>query len=340
MFNNFKFKNNSKTKFRLHSEKGLPSTTFAKESFFNKNICFRKHNVSIAKRLKRESGAGFTLIEIIIVIAVLTVIGAIAITSFISFQKTPQLNNASEEIINILRIAQNKTLSSEGNSQYGVYFDITVSPQQYILFKGSSYPSRNASFDQVYLIPDITEFYAINTGGANEIVFDKLTGSTKNSGNVSLRLKDDNSQTKIIYIDNSGVIGFTVLSIPPDTRVKDSRHIDFDYSRVIDTATESITLTFNGNTIKTIPINQYLSNGQFYWNGIVIVNSKNQTITIHTLRLNSPDTRFSVFRDLRFNDASLTIKISGDNTGTLAEYSADGLTTSFSSIYVNNFAWQ
>lgn len=289
---------------------------------------------------------GFTLIELIIAIAVLAVIGAISIPLFMSLLKTPQLNNASQEIISALKLSQNKTLSSEGNSQYGVYFNTISSPHQYVLFKGSSYVLREASFDQVYSIPNVTEFYAINTGGANEIVFDKLTGSTANFGNVSLRLKDDTSQTKIIYMDNSGIIGYVALSVPSDSaRIKDSRHVDFDYSRTIDTATENVILTFNGSTVQTIPINQYLATGQFDWNGTVNVGGTNQTIKIHTLRLNSPDTKFSVYRDMRFNDKSLTIKLSGDNTGSgcigcVAEYSADGLTTNFYSIYVNNFAWQ
>ena len=283
---------------------------------------------------------GFTLLELIVVVAILVIVGAISIPSIVSLQKIPQLNNTSEEIINTLRIAQNKTLSSEQNSQYGVYFNTATSPHQYILFKGVSFALRDSSFDQIYSISSIIEFYAVNTGGNNEVVFDKLTGSTANFGNVSLRLKEDTSKTRIIYIDNSGVIGAVTLSVPLDTRIKDSRHIDFNYTRSIDTATENIILTFNGNIVKTIPISQYLVSGQFYWKDIVNVNSVNQTITIHTLRLNSPDTLFSIYRDLRFNNASLTIKISGDNTGTLSEYSADGLTTNFHSIYVNNFAWQ
>lgn len=285
---------------------------------------------------------GFSIVELVIVVAVLAVIAMISLPSFVALLKTPQLNNTSEEIINTLKTAQNRTLSSEGNSQYGVYFDTTTSPHQYVLFKGSSYASRISSFDKIYPIPSALEMYATNlAGGGNQVVFDRLTGSTANSGNVSLRFIDDVSQTKIIYIDNAGVVGYVALSTPSDSnRVKDSRHIDFNYNRTIATDTENIILTFGGSAVQTIPMNQYLVNGQFYWSGTVSIGNANQTLTIHTLRLNNADTQFSIYRDMRFNTASLTIKLSGDSSGTVAEYSANGLTTTYPSIYVNSFAWQ
>lgn len=284
---------------------------------------------------------GFALIELLVVVIILVVLMAITIPSMISFQKTPQLNNSFEEVVNALRVAQNKTISSEENSQYGVYFNTATVPHQYILFKGASYALRDSAYDQVKSISNLSEFYDINTGGGNQIVFDKLTGFTANFGNVSLRLKEDTSQTKIIYIDNSGIISAAPLSVPPDdARTKDSRHIDFDYNRVIDTGTENMVLTFNGNVIQTIPMAQYTASGKFDWEGTFNVTGTDQVVRVHTLRLNSPDTQFSVFRDRRFNDKSLTVKLSGDVTGTLVEYSADGLTTDFHSIYVNNLAWQ
>ena len=117
--------------------------------------------------------------------------------------------------------------------------------------------------------------------------------------------------------------------------------MQFDYSRFIDVNTENIILNFNNNqVIQSIPMSQYLSTGQFDWSGSVSVEGTNQTIRIHTHRLNSPDTQFSVRRDRSLNNKSLKITISGDNSGNLANYSADGLTTTYSSINVSNSTWQ
>ncbi len=285
---------------------------------------------------------GFTIIEVIVVITIIVILATVSITALYSLQKRSHLDNGIQEFVNILKFAQNKTLSSENNNQYGVYLDNSVSPNKYVLFEGSSYALRNISADLIYFLHQTVEFFGINLNGGNEIVFDKLTGMTQQSGSIVLRLKADTSQNKTVYISNVGAIGFSApIILSDDNRVKDSRHAQFDYSRFIDVNTENIVLNFNnGQVIQSISMSQYLATGQFDWSGNVSVGGVNQTMRVHTHRLNSLDTQFSVHRDRRFNDKSLTITISGDNSGFLAQYSADGLTTSSSSIFVSNFAWQ
>jgi len=284
---------------------------------------------------------GFTLFEIIVVVAILSVISTIIIANFFVFQKKTDLDNGFQEAVAVLKLAQNTTLASENNSQYGVYFDTAVSPNQYILFKGTAYALRDVSFDKIYLLPQTVEFFEISLGSGSEVVFDKLTGTTGQSGSASLRLKSDTSQTKVFYISSSGAIGFQPLATPSDNnRVKDSRHLHFDYSRNINTSNENITLIFNNNVEELIPISAYLVSGQLDWQKTVNVNGSNQIVRVRTHRLNNPDTQFSIHRDRRFNNTPLKIIISGDGSGSLVEYSADGLTTTYSSIYVSNFGWQ
>ena len=284
---------------------------------------------------------GFSLIEIIIVIAVLFVLGTISISTFFLLQKNVDLNDATQEVISVLKVAQNQTLASHGDSQYGVYFDSAVSPSRYILFKGADFASRDAGSDKIYLLPDTVEFYDINLSGTFETAFSKLIGSASAWGNISLRLKEDTSQTKIIYVANSGTVGLVLPSAPSDNnRVKDSRHAHVNYNRNIDINSENIILTFNETVIQQIPIIENLIGAQFYWSGEVNVAGSDQAIKIHTHRLNSTDAEFSIHRDMRFNNASLKISISGDITGNFAEYSADGQTTSYNSIYVQDMFWQ
>lgn len=295
---------------------------------------------------------GFTLIELVLVIAILSILAGIFITSFISAQKRSELDNSSQQIIAILKLAQNKTLASEQNSQYGVSFNTAASPHQYILFKGVNYVSRETSYDQVYSLPKTLGFFGVSLDGGSEVVFEKLTGTAKQSGNITLRLKTDISQSKTIYISNSGTVGFVAPTTITDTRVKDSRHLHFNYSRIIDTNNENLILTFDSSVTKTIPIKTSLVAGQFQWSGTVAVGSENQTIDIRTHRLNNPDSQFSIYRDRRFNSKTLKVKISADGSGSLAEYSADGLTVNGLtivdcstgatglSIYVSNCKWQ
>jgi len=286
---------------------------------------------------KIEANSGISFIEIIMVVAILVILISITAPVFIFFQRGLEFNNNIEETINVLRIARSKTLASEGASQYGVYFDNTSSPHQYILFKGESFALRDNSFDEINNLPDNIEVYDIDLVVGNEIVFDRVTGSTSQPGSISLRLRTDLTKTKTIYIEGSGYVKLTTPFIPSDAdRVKDSRHVHFDYNNVIDTVTETLILSFEGGIDKTIVIADNMKDGQIYWEGEVDVNGEIQKIKIHTHNLNNPNTLFSVHRDIRYNNKSLAITISGDGSGTLIEYSADGSIITSTSIYVPN----
>ena len=146
---------------------------------------------------------GLTLIELLVVISILLIILGITIQSFRSFQGEEVLSDSTEKIINILRLGQSKTLASEGASQYGIYFNTATNPHQYTLFKGANYALRDVSSDEVHQIPKSVEIYEINLGGGQEVVFNRLTGESTNSGAVSLRLKGDNSKTRTVGIKSS-----------------------------------------------------------------------------------------------------------------------------------------
>lgn len=284
---------------------------------------------------------GLSLIEVLVVMAILIIL----VTTFISgidyFQKGSVLNNEVEEAVSFLRLARSKTLASENASQYGVFFDISRAPHQWILFKGMSYASREPDFDQAHEITKIAEIGDISLGGASEVVFNRVSGTVDSAGSVSFRLIADSLKTRTVYIENSGRIGFTApLSDNDEDRFKDSRHVHFDYLRSIETATEKLVLYFGDLKTEEIIINDYLIEGQIYWQGEIEVGGEIQKLKIHTHELNNPYTQFCVHRDGRTNDKPLTLSISGDSSGSLIEYSADGLNTNFTSIYVDNLEWQ
>jgi len=287
---------------------------------------------------------GFIFIELVVVIGILVMLAAIAIPAFRFFQKESDLNNSADQIINALRLAQNKTLASEGDSQWGLYFSATTSPHQYTLFQGANYASRQASLDEIHKLPKGVEIYEINLeSGGFETVFERVSGITQQFGTIALRLKTDNAKTATVYIENSGQAGLTVPLSPSDeNRIKDSRHVHFDYTRIIETSTESLILTFEGGVVENIVITDNLKDGQISWEGIVDVGGDNQQIKIHTHTLNDFEegTQFCIHRDRRYNNKALMVEISNDPTGFLIDYSADGLTTIKTSIYASEANWQ
>ena len=287
---------------------------------------------------------GLTIPELLVAISVMLILFLLTLTTFIHIQKESDLNNSAEEIINTLKLAQSKTVASEDLSQWGVYFTTSTDPHQYVLFKGDSYLNRTTSSDEVHQLSKSIEIYEIDLWGGNEVVFEKVTGytsSTSQTGKVSIRLKDEPSKTKTIYVENSGLISLTSPSILSDqNRLKDSRHVHFDYTnRQISTSTEKIILTFTydtSSTTKEIIIADNIKDNQIYWEGEVNVGGDIQKLKIHTHRLNDPATgsQFCIHRDRRVNNKSLTITISGDGSGSLISYTAEGQESRGTSTYL------
>jgi len=286
---------------------------------------------------------GFTLIEILIVIAIIIILVGISFPFLRGFQKESDLVNSSEKIVSSLRLAQNKTLASKQSGQWGVFFATSTEPNEVVLFRGEDYQSRDIDFDVVYQLADSVEIYEINLNeqGIEEVVFYPIIGTTDQFGSISIRIKDDHEKTNTIYIQPLGYVGLVDFLTPLDEeRIKDSRRVFVNYSRSIDISDESLILTFEGDITEEIIIDENMRNNQVEWQGGVVVDGEEQIIKIQTYRLNDPDTLFFIERDMRFNNKELKIEISGDTSGTLIEYFADGLITTNTSIYATEVQWQ
>lgn len=320
-------------------------------SRFKSSKIVRSLKPPLSRKIKHKSpirkGGAFTLIELLIIIGILVILTAIAVPAFRSFQKESDLKNTTQEIINILRLAQSQALASKRNRPWGVWFSTSTIPQQYTLFEGQNYSLRVISSDETYKLPDTVEAYEISlVGDSPEIIFNQIVGTTNQPGSISLRLKDDISKTKQVIVKSSGKIISEAEADPSDeNRAKDSRHIHFDYSRQIATSSEilELTFTYNGSSqTENIVIADNLKDGQIYWKEKVEVDGENQELKIHTLRLNDLllGTQFCIHRDKRYNTKALKMEISGDSGGDLIQYTAEGQTTQGTSIYALSPIWQ
>ena len=282
---------------------------------------------------------GFSLASLIVSIAIIGILFTVSIPVFNSFYKKSDLREGTEMVIGAVKLALTRTLASQGESQWGVYFTNLSEPDSFILFKGPDYSTRETSEDRVYYVPEETEFTDMDVNGTTtEVVFERVTGTTNNFGSIALALISDNTSSSTVFIDSSGQVG--VKPYPPTSdadRVKDARHVHVVYTDTISTTTDSLEATLDDSVLETAVIADNLLSGQLYWHSEVDVGGETQVFTVKTLRINDPDTLFCISRDTRYNTKSFDLDIDSDGAGTpnLLHINADGATsTQGNSIFV------
>lgn len=153
------------------------------------------------KFFKINKNKGFTLIEILIVIAILGIISSIVILNLSQFRNEQLLKNTTLDVVSLLSKARQNTLSSVNSTNYGVHFD----GNQAVLFTGSIYSSNNATnepivFDSKVIIPTPS---GLNIGGGSDVIFERLTGETI-GGTIKIQLTSDSTKQKIITVGKIG----------------------------------------------------------------------------------------------------------------------------------------
>lgn len=145
---------------------------------------------------------GVTALELLVSIAILLLAAWFIGGLFSGFRESTRLTEAHTALVGLLRDARARTLASESNSVYGVHFETNLAS----LFKGAVYNSSDSS-NENYVLPNTVEISAINlAGGAQDIVFARLSGLASASGDVTVRSVSDSSKTKTITIIGSGAV--------------------------------------------------------------------------------------------------------------------------------------
>jgi len=137
---------------------------------------------------------GFSLIEILIALAIVAIFSTISISSYQSLNARNNLNIAVIDVVEFIRNAKVMAEDGKYDSNIGVHF----AEGSVIIFSGDSYSSRNTLNDQILNLPR-----GVNISGVSDIIFTKITGKTSNTGDLIVA---NISGNKTLTINSYGTI--------------------------------------------------------------------------------------------------------------------------------------
>lgn len=146
--------------------------------------------------------SGFTLVELIIVIALIGMVTVFSFPFFRSHQVSQILDGTADELYANIRRSQSRAMSGDLGSRWGIHW----ATGEYTLFAGDDYDVRDSNVDLDVSYPDsitIDVSDIINGTGSNpyphDIVFEPLTGETETTGTVTVSSTNDRSETFSIH---------------------------------------------------------------------------------------------------------------------------------------------
>lgn len=162
-----------------------------------------------------RANGGFTLIEILVVLAVVGIVLGLSLPFVLSTKFKTDINVTAEQLVATLKEAQSLAVAGEGDTPYGIYFDTSATPPKYTLYRGSSYVSRDVTYNvggygEVLAPKGVTlvfDWPAPNATGPAEITFARLTGKLFSSTvNRVITLTVADVGNKTVTVTPDGVI--------------------------------------------------------------------------------------------------------------------------------------
>ncbi len=142
---------------------------------------------------------GFSLIELMITIAIIAIFSSGAVIWFFGYQRQAELDSAAKNIVNTLRDAQARSVSGKDFKPWGVYFDISGS--KYVLFRNEGGGYAAAAVKEENYLSSFVKISAVTlNGGGNEIIFNKSAGDTAQFGSA-------NGNNTAVKLEQSGASG-------------------------------------------------------------------------------------------------------------------------------------
>jgi len=145
---------------------------------------------------------GITVIELLVVLAVLGIIFSIVIPQFSKMRENQVLKSGVQDILSSLNKARSQTLASLNSSEYGVHFEA----DKVIIFKGIFFPANDPNNESINIIFPASISNVALVGGVSslygEMYFNRLSGSPSKTGTITI---STTNYSKVVTISAMGI---------------------------------------------------------------------------------------------------------------------------------------
>lgn len=140
---------------------------------------------------------GFTLIEMLLSVAVIVVLAGLSLPVYFTAQSRNDTASAAETIASALRRAEMYARGNDGDTQWGVNFQASG----VTLFSGSSYASRVTANDEPLSLPgNMTLSYS------GDVLFSKFSGVPAVTPTITLT--SSTGDTATVTINAKGMVNY------------------------------------------------------------------------------------------------------------------------------------
>jgi prepilin-type N-terminal cleavage/methylation domain-containing protein len=148
--------------------------------------------------MKNTYKQGVTLLEIMIVLAIVVILIAVVVPQFSRMRENQALKNAVIDVVSTLNKARSQTLASVDSSEYGVHFEAN----HVIIFKGVVYSAGVSSNEVTDVISPATISNISLTGGATDVYFSRLSGAPSKTGTITIASPNF---SKVVTVSTTGI---------------------------------------------------------------------------------------------------------------------------------------
>lgn len=148
------------------------------------------------KFIKPSIVSGFTLIEVLLSVAIIAILAGLSAPIFATFQTHNDLDITTQRIADAVRRAQVYARGVNRDDQWGVRIQSTDAT----LYKGAG---PGSGFDEVTTIPT-----GMSVSGLTDVLFSRLDGTATTTGGTTLTLTSNTNETRTITINAKGMVSY------------------------------------------------------------------------------------------------------------------------------------